>query len=482
MKARIGLRLTVKMENGMNQEQNSPAPQDGEKPKPGFKEDVNGGLPPSKGRSVWSTVAMFVIFLALGATVAISLPLAPPTGPSKGIISLDPPMPLHPYNPDLFPRSEAVMLDTQALAQESSVKLRAFGAEVELSLEKRLQMSGLKVTYGSIVGLDESHVCLLQMGDTYTGMIGGTGFSYVLQPYQDGYVLAEIDASTLHDTAEDADSMTLQSKLPLGGNDDTIEPFMAMDKAAKEPAVVDLLVLYSPQAQEGAALHAGCVPGDSLCAVRAMHLEVAKAVIIANYAFEQSGLDIVVQPLAIQMASETDGWDAGGSLRLTRDRLSQDAAVSDLRNTLGADLVTMIVEEGKECGYAYHFSGRSNDNAGFSVVRRDCAANNFSLAHELGHNLGLRHECSSIEKGDGFGYAYINRYLRRVQTIMSKRDNHVRQPFFSDANRKRGKKRPVNGARDCGADAVTVLPMVAQYVADFRKRSAGSQPAAAWGQ
>lgn len=466
----------------MNQEQNSPAPQDGEKPKPGIKEEENGVPPRAKGRSVWSTVAMVVIFVALGATVVVSLPVVPPTSPPKGIISVDPPMPLHPYNPDLFPRSEAVMLDTQALANESSVKLKAFGAEVELSLESRLQLSGLRVTYGSINGLEESHVCLLQMGDTYTGMIGGAGFSYVLQPYQDGYLLAEIDASILNDTEEDADSLTAEFQQPLGFYDGTVAPFMARDKAAKDPIVVDLLILYSHQAMEGAARQFGCAAGDNQCEVKAIHLEVAKAVIIANYAFQQSGLDITVVPLAIEMANAAEGWDEGGSLRLTRDRLQENAAISDRRNVLGADLVTMVVEQGNECGYAYHFSGPNIDNTGFSVVRRECAANAFSLAHELGHNLGLRHECASTESGDGFGYAYVNRYLKRVQTIMAKRKTHVRQPFYSDAKRKRGKKRPVNGARDCGADAVTVLPSVARYVAEYRRRAAATQPAAAWGK
>ncbi|MFN8397625.1 MAG: zinc-dependent metalloprotease family protein [Bacteroidia bacterium] len=423
---------------------------------------------------------MVVIFLGLGATVAVSLPLGPPSSPPNGIRAIDPPSPVNPRNPELFPRSEAVALDTQALANESSVKLSAFGTEVELLLEKRLVVAGLKVTYGSVKNLDDSHVCMLQMGDTYAGMIGGSGFSYVLRPYQEGYVLSEIDGSNLDQSEDDTDPLAPKIDRQFGTDNDTIPPFMSGSKPSKEPVVVDLLVLYSREAQDSAAKEAGVAPNDSIRAVRAMHLEIARAVIIANYAFEQSNLDIMVRPVGIQMANPAGAWETDGSLEMTRDRLGNDAAVSDLRNTLGADLVTMIVERGEECGYAFNYSGPGNDGAGFSVVRRNCAANNFSLAHELGHNLGLRHECEESQQGDGFGFAYVNRYLRRVQTIMAKRKTHVRQPFYSDASRRRGKKSPVNGVSGCGADAVTVLPDVARQVAEFRRRSTGSQPAAAW--
>lgn len=56
-----------------------------------------------------------------------------------------------------------------------------------------------------------------------------------------------------------------------------------------------------------------------------------------------------------------------------------------------ADLAVLITESGAGCGRAYTIGSFESDEA-FCVVRRDCAISNYSVAHELGHLYGCRHD------------------------------------------------------------------------------------------
>jgi hypothetical protein len=75
--------------------------------------------------------------------------------------------------------------------------------------------------------------------------------------------------------------------------------------------------------------------------------------------------------------------------------------VPTLRNTYGADLVSLFVENAQYCGYSWV---GPNANYAFSVVNRGCASGNLSFVHELGHNFGALHD--PYVDSDNTPYAY----------------------------------------------------------------------------
>lgn len=72
-------------------------------------------------------------------------------------------------------------------------------------------------------------------------------------------------------------------------------------------------------------------------------------------------------------------------------------SVNTLRDTYGADLVSLWVGSGTysgACGIGYLNSNPTNynDAAAYTVCDYNCAMTNLTFAHECGHNMGLRHD------------------------------------------------------------------------------------------
>lgn len=104
--------------------------------------------------------------------------------------------------------------------------------------------------------------------------------------------------------------------------------------------------------------------------------------------FEPTGVTATVVAACVERAP------VGGDLDADLDWVRTDATVAALRDRHQADLVSLIIPSGDFCGLGYeNFPVEAADAPfGFTVVRGSCALGNFSFAHELGHNLGMRHD------------------------------------------------------------------------------------------
>lgn len=86
------------------------------------------------------------------------------------------------------------------------------------------------------------------------------------------------------------------------------------------------------------------------------------------------------------------------STDLTNFRNNGDGFLDDvhaLRSTYGADLCALVTAAPTNtCGLGYLNTNPTNysANAAFSVTLFNCVVSNYSLSHEMGHNMGLRHD------------------------------------------------------------------------------------------
>ncbi|MCW3160149.1 zinc-dependent metalloprotease [Chryseobacterium oryctis] len=124
---------------------------------------------------------------------------------------------------------------------------------------------------------------------------------------------------------------------------------------------------------------------------------IATAITNFNTALTNSGVTNVT--INLIYAGEISYTEPGNiNTDLTRLRTNNDGYMDDvhtLRTTYGADLVALVTgTPTNTCGLGYLNTNATNYSAanGFCVGLYNCVVSNYSLAHELGHNMGLQHD------------------------------------------------------------------------------------------
>jgi len=211
-----------------------------------------------------------------------------------------------------------------------------------------------------------------------------------------GYGLHAIDEMAVR-FAEEVDY--LLPPLPEGSPADSVRfPGGAPDSFAPQaagsgPTEIDLLVLYTRRSARKLSREAGTSPRSPK---RTMVAEIRLAVAIANASLENSDVDIRLRLVKTRQvgfrASGTSGWD------LSRIYDPNDGVldrVHQWRERFGADVVATVLDdfEPNRAGLGYLVTPRHDDAASlmFNVVRYDRLWW-ITLAHEVGHNLGLAHD------------------------------------------------------------------------------------------
>jgi hypothetical protein len=216
---------------------------------------------------------------------------------------------------------------------------------------------------------------------------------------------------------------------------------------------------------------------DAADQVSDIELDILLIVEETNDTYDQS---LIGQTLRLVHAEQTDYVEQYSTL-LARSALQDpmDGKMDDvhvLRDQVGADLVSLWVAGG-DCGSANIMKvvAPSFSTYAFSAVRRVCAESNFTFAHELGHNMGARHERYE-DPVDGSPFAFNHGFVRADKewgTIMAYgtecSPDCVRQGFWSNPDRTYlGDPTGVPPPSPDAADNRKTLNLTAATVAAFR--------------
>ena len=167
--------------------------------------------------------------------------------------------------------------------------------------------------------------------------------------------------------------------------------------AAQKDVVIDVIVAYTRKA----ASNYSDVKREL----------VGLAIEEANESFRQSGIGHV--KLRLVHAYQTDYLEDGGAhfdhvWRFAEKGDGYMDEVHELRDKYKADVGVLIVDDPKGCGLATRVYAEADE--AFAVVHHECAATTYTLAHEVGHLIGARHDLNLDKNMTPFpyGHGYVN--------------------------------------------------------------------------
>jgi len=269
--------------------------------------------------------------------------------------------------------------------------------------------------YGRVQGAPYGQATFVRTGDRLIGSATrGDGKVYQVRTAEDGTQWnLEIDQSLLPDGAADSPEVAP-------------DPAVASSAAASDAvapddgSTIDVLVLYTPAARQ--------FYGKT----ELIEAQVQLAIAVTNQGYAASGVIQRVRLVNTQEINYVESSRISDDLTNLRSGNGVLAQAQTLRDTYGADLVSLWVATPENtCGIGYILNpslpAATMASLGFSVAERQCAVDNYTFAHEMGHNMGAHHAKDDLNP-DGTvpsgAYPYSNGYKQKTgpnkfRTIMA---------------------------------------------------------------
>jgi len=202
---------------------------------------------------------------------------------------------------------------------------------------------------------------------------------------------------------------------------------------------------------------------------------------VANDVLQTSGVALELQLAHLERVDYPDGPGAQEALEaVTLATHTAFSTVAQLRDDTAADVVVLFRPYTGDglCGYAWiggyqtdgDFSNPAEPDFAYSTVAVDCS--DYTLLHEVGHNLGLAHSRREDPDGGslrhGAGHGAQNDFVTIMATASE--FNAVRLPLLANPGLTcNGNPCGIPAADDVnGADAVLALSISKDQVAGYR--------------
>jgi len=286
----------------------------------------------------------------------------------------------------LFTRTRPT-LDSGDLGLANTLKLNLFEDAIFTAVLDRAE-GGTPNDFhwiGHIDGVKYSEVILVVEDEVMAGSVEIPGYSYQVQYAGNGvHVIYQINPKAL---LKEADPV----KVEQGGTT------LAVAVGNETGSMIDIMIVYSPAAREGANGTAG------------INTLIDQAVELTNESYSNSWVN---QRLRLVYRGEVDYAETGNAdtdlARLQNPSDGYMDEVHTLRDIYGADDVALIVNTLDYAGMGYLMTSLSNSfqSSAFFVVRRDQAVGNKSYPHELGHNMGAGHDWYPAEHQGLYDYSH----------------------------------------------------------------------------
>lgn len=262
---------------------------------------------------------------------------------------------------------------------------------------------------GSLKGVPNGYFYLTVVDGVFMAHVASTrGVYEVTQAGGDLYRAVQLDQSKFKDHND-------RWAPPAVGAPVKAAPATAATSAADSGATIDIMVAYTASAR---------VAAGSTAAIKATILTALNE---TNTGYANAG---VAPRLRLVHVEEVAYTESGDSLTdVNRLVASADGYIDNLhtlRNTYGADMVGLIVENGGGyCGRAKAIMATAA--TAFQVTARSCATGYYSFGHEFGHLQGARHDTyvDSSTTPYAYGHGHVNTSsdsTKRWRTIMSYND------------------------------------------------------------
>jgi hypothetical protein len=234
-----------------------------------------------------------------------------------------------------------------------------------------------------------------------------------------------------------------------------IQPLSAAKRRlmAAKKVTIDVMMLYTPRVAQR------YIDIDS----DLLHLAIEQA----NESFANSGLANLKLNLVHKQQIDYDDTEGEHFNHLYRmvDGVGAFAGVRQLRNEKRADVVALIVDDPSGCGLSTRVGADAEE--AYVVVHHSCAALTYSIAHEIGHIIGARHD-KALDANTAplpYGHGYVNgTKWRDIMSYKASCDGCPRVPIWSNPTMTfRG-----DPAGTLDADNARVLLERAERVSKFR--------------